>query len=108
VKRRVSQGFAPANALRGGSWARNAIGHWELHVATAGRYDVRLEFEANPEKGNAELKFAGVSKSMAFAAGAKFVEFKGVRLAAGDTQLRAVLSHNGKSRGVYQVVVTRR
>ncbi|MCH8148771.1 MAG: sulfatase-like hydrolase/transferase, partial [Planctomycetes bacterium] len=93
---------------RGGTWARDAIGHWELHVAKAGRYDVRLEFDANPEKGSAELKFAGFAKGAALAVGARTIEFKGIRLSAGDTQLRAVLRHDGKSRGVYQVVVTRR
>jgi arylsulfatase/arylsulfatase A len=93
---------------RGGTWARNAIGLWELHIVKTGRFDIRFEFDANPGKGTAELKIAGVTKMATFAAGVKAVEFKGVPLFAGDTQLRAVLTHKGKPRGVYQVVVTRR
>ena len=92
---------------RGGTWGPDSIGHWELHVAKAGRYDVRLLFDPKDATESAELKIAGVTKSAETAAGAESCEFTGVELAAGDTRLQAVLLQGGKSRGVYQVIVTR-
>jgi arylsulfatase/arylsulfatase A len=93
---------------RGGTWARDSAGHWEIHVAKAGRYDVRLEFDANPNSEKAKLSIGDVDREVAVKGGAKSIEIRNVELPAGDSQLRAVLSRDDKSRGVYQVFVTRR
>ncbi len=91
---------------RGGTWARNSIGYWELHVAKAGQYDVRLLFDPKDAAGFAELRIAGVAKRTQIAADATSCEFTGVELPAGDTQLHATLSHGDDRRGVYHVIVT--
>jgi len=90
---------------RGGTWAPNAIGFWELHVASAGRYDVRLEFDAKATAGSAEVSIGGVVQRASLAFGATVCEFTGLDLTPGDTQLRAALIHGDQQRGVYQVVV---
>lgn len=93
---------------RGSSWARDAIGYWELYVSKAGRYDIRLEFDPQATASAAELKIADLTRRTTIAAGATSCTFSRVQLPAGDTRLRAVLSPDGKQRGVYQVVTTRR
>ncbi|MFV1967949.1 MAG: arylsulfatase [Pirellulaceae bacterium] len=90
---------------RGGSWAPDAIGHWELHIAVAGHYTIRLDFDAKPDDGIAEVKIGWVSRRMEIAAGATTCEFTGLELPAGDTPLHVVLSHGDRQRGVYQAVV---
>ena len=92
---------------RGGSWARDSIGHWELHIARDGEYDVRLEFDTKPIEGSAELSIGDATKRMNLAGDATSCVFMNVELVAGDAQLRAVLKHDLKARGVYQVVVKR-
>jgi arylsulfatase/arylsulfatase A len=93
---------------RGGTWAPDAVGYWELYVAERGSYNVRLEFDPKPAAGSAELKISGLTKQTAIATGDTSCEYAALQLGAGDTQLHAVLSHDGKQRGVYQVVVTKR
>ena len=66
-----------------------------------------LLFDPKDTAESAELKIDGVAKKTETAAGSESCEFTGVKLPTGDTRLEAVLSHGNKSRGVYQVVVTR-
>jgi arylsulfatase/arylsulfatase A len=93
---------------REGTWAPNAVGYWELHVAEAGLYDLHAEFDAETEPGVATLDVAGVTQQAPAASQATSCDFPGVTLPAGEAQLRARLEHGGKVRGVYQVTVTRR
>ncbi len=90
---------------RGGSWAPDAIGSWLLHVATPGKYDVRLVFDPRPKDGTAELSIAGQTVRKTIEPKASSCSFHGVELADGDATLAAVLTHHGKPRGVYQVMV---
>ncbi len=92
---------------RGGTWARNSIGYWKLHVDQPGTYNIRLEFDPNQTAESAELAIGDVQQQKSFAAGTTSCEFKNVQLPAGNTRLNAVLSHDGSRRGVYQVFVTR-
>jgi arylsulfatase/arylsulfatase A len=93
---------------RGGTWAPDAIGHWELFVAEAGDYDVRLLFDASKDKELAEVRLGDKTLRAHVPAGATSCEITGVSLAVGDAKLEATLSRNGgqKKRGVYQVYVT--
>ncbi len=93
---------------RGGTWAPDSIGYWELHVAAPGQYDIRLEFDPRATPGEAELVVFGRGTQTALASNVDGCDFSGVELPAGDTQLHAVLSHGGKQHGVYQVVVKKK
>lgn len=93
---------------RGGSWAAEAIGYWELHVAEGGRYDILLDFDPRKSPGTVKLEIGGVTREQGIAGNAKSCLFEDVELPAGDAQLHAVLRHGEKTRGVYQVRVTRR
>ncbi len=90
---------------RGGSWAPDAIGSWQLHVATPGTYDIRLEFDPRPSNGTAKLSIAGQVARKTIEPNASSCSFHGIELASGDATLDAVLTHDGKPRGVHQVVV---
>ncbi len=90
---------------RGGTWASESIGYWELHVATAGSYEIRFEFNPQPTAGSLAVTVAGQKKTLELSASADSGSLTGLELPAGDTQLHAVLSHGGKEHGVYQVFV---
>ncbi len=90
---------------RGGNWAPDAIGAWQLHVATPGKYDIQLEFNSKPEAGTATLFIAKQILQKTIESNATSCHFSGVELGVGDEALAAVLTHNGKERGVYQTVV---
>ncbi len=93
---------------RGGTWAPDSIGHWEINVARAGLYDVHLLFDAKPAAETAEVTVAGVTRRVAIAARATSCDLAGMRLPAGDTEFHAVLTHGARRRGVYQVFISRR
>ncbi len=90
---------------RGGTWAPESIGYWELHIAASGMYDIRFEFDSKPTAGSLSVTMAGQSKTLEVAPQANRCSLAGWQLTAGDTQLHAVLSHDGKQHGVYQVFV---
>lgn len=90
---------------RQGTWEKQSLGVWELHVATAKAYDIRAEFDAQATPCEAILEVAGVVKSVPVAANADAAEFAAVALPAGDAQLRVRLMSGDQVRGVYQVVV---
>lgn len=90
---------------RQGTWEKQSLGVWELHVATEKAYDIHAEFDAQATPCEAVLEVAGVVKSVPVAANADAAEFAAVALPAGDTQLRVRLMSGDQVRGVYQVVV---
>ncbi|NLX99831.1 MAG: arylsulfatase [Rhodopirellula sp.] len=92
---------------RGGTWARDSIGHWKLRVATAGKYDIRLVSEAADTAETAELTIRGNTKVADVPGGSTAYTFEDVELTAGDAELEAALCRQGKRRGVYQVEVLR-
>ncbi len=92
---------------RGGTWAPNSVGYWELNVAQPGVYDIKCIFDPGSAKETAELTIGSTSRKKGVQAGDKSCQFRGVRLADGDTRLLASLAGDGESRGVYQVTVTR-
>jgi arylsulfatase A-like enzyme len=93
---------------RQGTWAPDSVGHWELHLAEAGVYDIHLDFDAKAEPATAVVNIGDVKVQAAVDASANTFVFRDVQLAAGDTRLGAWLEHDGTARGVYQVSVSKR
>jgi len=93
---------------RGGTWAPDSIGHWEINVARAGVYDVHLLFDAKPAAETAEVTVAGVTRRVAVAARATSCDLAGMQLPVGDTEFHAVLTRGARRRGVYQAFISRR
>ena len=92
---------------RQGTWAPDSVGHWELHVASAGSYDVLLDFDPKAEPATALLQVGDRKWQAPVDASAGTLAFRDVQLPAGDARLGAWLEHNGAVRGVYQVTVTK-
>ena len=93
---------------RGGTWGKNAIGHWVLHVAQAGDYEFRLLFDASQTAENAELKIAGLTQTGKIPARADEFTLSLENLPAGEAQLHVRLKNGNQQRGVYQVEVRRK
>ena len=92
---------------RGRPWAPESNGHWELDVATAGEYTVRLRFPPSQSAGTATLSLDDVTLRGTLSAGTESHLFEGVRLEAGPLRLQARLERGDDSRGPWQVDVFR-
>ena len=79
-----------------------------LNVERPGKFDVRLNFEAGKEDETVQLEIAGVSMRSRVSGGTLSFDFEDIALTAGETELHALLEKQGKRRGVYQVIITRR
>jgi arylsulfatase/arylsulfatase A len=90
---------------RGGTWASDAIGSWQLHVAQARPYEITLDFDARSEEGTAELLFAGKTLRKEIPANATTCRFEHVDLPARDVTLSARLMHGTEQRGIYQAYI---
>jgi len=89
-------------------WKSGDLGHWEVEVAKAGLYDVRLWFPAAAAESSAHLALDAAAFDRPVAAGAKECAFEGVRLGAGPGKLDAWIARSGKTSGVLYVEVKRR
>jgi hypothetical protein len=89
----------------GRPWGPDSNGHWELEVATAGEYDVRLRFPPVEAAGEATLDLDGKTLSAGLRGEAEEHVFVAVPLAAGPLRLQATLEHGSETRGPWQVDV---
>ena len=93
---------------KGRPWAPDSNGHWEIEVATAGEYDVRLRFPPTERAGAATLQLNDEIRSAGLRAGAEEHAFVAVPLPAGPLRLQATLEQGSDTRGPWQVDVSRR
>ena len=91
---------------KGRPWAPDSNGHWELEVATAGEYEIRLRFPPTEEAGEATLALNDEALSAGVRAGAREHAFLAVPLAVGPLRLQATLELGGDTRGPWQVDVS--
>ncbi len=84
------------------------IGHWELHIADAGPYDVQFLFNHPVPAGRALLKVGDVEHAVSVDEDTTSCTFTGLKLPPGDASLTATLTANGKTQGAYQVVLQRK
>ena len=79
------------------SWTAEGIGHWEVDVRSAGRYEARLLFA--PTKGPAKLQasLGGAKQSTAVAAGASEITVQFASVKKGLSRLEAQLEMTSDS-----------
>jgi arylsulfatase/arylsulfatase A len=92
----------------GDGWAPDALGNWLLTVASESQYEIRCLFDPEESAGTLELRVASFEDKVQLKPGAKEYTFPAATLAAGDTPLDAILTCNGKVKGVHQVYLTKR
>ncbi len=90
---------------RGGTWAANANGYWDIEVATAGAYDIDVRFLAVEDAGTITLSLGVVTFNAALAAGSESHSFESVPLSVGPMRLQVTLEVGDVSKGPWQVDV---
>ena len=88
-------------------WDAGSIGHWEVEVARAGKYDVTVRFAKAKATGQMDLAIYKPLASLPFEAGAESVTVKDVTLPKGQTQLAPVLKTEAGETGAQYVDVKR-
>ena len=89
-------------------WAPDSLGHWEVRIGQAGRYEVKLLFARTSGAAQAHFQLGKASLDKPLEAGATSCVFDGVALAEGDARLEAWIDQAGKTVGVHYVEVRRR
>lgn len=89
------------------TWGPKGVGYWEVNVARAGKYDVKLRFDPAMNPTEARLACAGASVHQALQAGQSECLFRGVRFAAGPARLAPTLAAGATVLGVQYVEVKR-
>lgn len=91
----------------GASWGPKGIGYWEVNVAAAARYEVRLRFAALKTDGEATWSCGSVSARQTVKAGEAECAFSAVFLPAGPGRLEAAIQEGTEVWGVQYVEVKR-
>lgn len=86
----------------------NDLGYWEIVVAQAGRFDIKLDLQPRQFASEAHFDVAGVKGKVSVPAGVADCVFHGVGLPAGPARLLAWVEAKGISAGVWRVTVLRR
>jgi arylsulfatase A-like enzyme len=86
-------------------WGAKDQGHWEVHVATAGRYEITLHFPA--DGGTAHVVLGKARLQQAVPDRATTCTFPATRLEAGPARLEAWIASGGATKGVHHVEVRR-
>ncbi len=87
------------------SWDAGGLGHYEVDVRQAGKYEVTLRFPALDAAGTAEVECSGVVQKAAVAAGATEVVLEAVPLPAGPGRMEGRLRTGGRTIGAHYVLV---
>lgn len=89
-------------------WSPRGLGHWEVDVRRAGRYDVTLQFGPVAGGTTAHFDVRDVHAELALPPGAVEARFPDLWLPRGPARLRAWLAAGGTNVGVQFVDVMRR
>jgi len=92
---------------RGKPWQRDSVGHWLLHVANAGTYNIHCRFAADKAAGQAILTVNDARHQVPVRAGNGECVFQAVPLSTGPLRLEVLLHYGDQSRGIHQADVER-
>lgn len=89
------------------SWNEDGLGHWEVEVRKASRFNVLLRFPALAGKAAAEVEFRGVKVAKEVEPGQTSAFFEGVEWPAGAGRVESRIVRGEQARGPHFVEVTR-
>ena len=92
----------------GENWDETGVGRWLLAVDEGGPYDVTLLFDPSNRLETASLTIGDRTLTQRVSPEVDACTFRNVRMAAGNTEIGGVLIGDGRRRGPYQIVLTRR
>lgn len=81
----------------GGPWGDGALGHWEIHIAKAGRYRPSVRLPHSGHFGELEFRFGSVVRKTRTAPGLVEMQLDPVDLPAGDGRLEVIIRAGGKT-----------
>ena len=88
-------------------WTPGSIGHWEVHVAKGGRYEVTIDMAPAPSAVRVAFQAGAAGAEAAAAREATHVRFEHIELQPGDTRLEVVVRAGSSSYGADYVHVRR-
>lgn len=89
-------------------WGVDDLGYWEVHVAKAGKYTIRLKFAPRTDAGQAVIKFANIEQTVKIDARASEVVIADVDLPAGDGRLEPMIRIGERTYGVQYAELSRK
>jgi hypothetical protein len=87
-------------------WDAKSLGHWEVHVAETGNYDITLNFTPGAAA-RAHFSLQGVSRTQELKPKAAQCHWSGVRLSKGPGRLEAWIEQDSETAGVRYVEIKR-
>lgn len=95
--------------IKGGAWAPDSNGYWELFAAASGKYDIKLRFPELKTEAKATLELEGTANLEAdIPKGALEYTFEAVPIKSGNLRLLATITSGTVSKGPWKVDVGRR
>jgi len=100
---------APVVAVAGTEARAEEVGHWELEVVRAGRYEMTVHVPGSKPGSRLHMRIGEASIEQPIQAGSEGLSLSlpAVRLKAGPARLQAWTESDGTSRGVLDVTVSR-
>ena len=91
---------------KGRPWAGDSSGFWELYVAKADKYDIKIDFPAAKTDGELLLEVSGRKSTQTIAKGQTSANFKAVPVEKGPTRLMATLNLAETAKGPWHVNIS--
>jgi len=88
-------------------WGANSLGHWEVTVASEGKYEIKLRFRRMRTPAEAHFRLGGAALKKPLEKGATSCLFESVALKPGEGRLEAWVKLGEKTVGVSYVDVKR-
>jgi hypothetical protein len=85
----------------------NDLGYWEIELARAGRFDIKLDLQPRRFPTEARIALGGINRQQPLAAGVTDCWFRDVALPQGPGRLEAWVEGNGASAGVWRITLLR-
>jgi hypothetical protein len=89
------------------SWDAGGLGHWEVQIASPGRYEVRLRMPPAPSAGEVEFRIQGQTVQHPFSKDATEIVLPAQEWKLGPARLEAILHFRHDTLGVHYVDVTK-
>ena len=92
---------------RNGTWAPNSNGYWLVDVESAGSHEIKLVYDAAGEDETVKVEFGKAVLESTSPSGSELLVIERVQLVPGPQKVQATLQTGDRSRGPYQIIVSK-